>query len=160
MSTIKITASDVRECVGVTRSDLQRWLSTLPPFAADGTVPRHARQFHTTDLIFLLLIKTLVKDIGLKLDVVASFSGPMHEQVSSTSIVERRESAEVRVSMIKPGMWQLAPLEPAIVSFTLHIQPAIDVVYRFLGIEAQTVQRDLPLGFIVVDNRRASGDMR
>ncbi|WNC89598.1 hypothetical protein RI103_18280 [Paraburkholderia sp. FT54] len=158
MSTIKITASDVRECVGVTRSDLQRWLSTLPPFATDGTEARHARQFQTTDLIFLLLIKALVKDIGLKLDVVASFSNQLHEQVSSTSFVERRESAEICLSMIEPGMWRLTSPSSEILSLTLRLQPAREIVYRFLGVEAQSAQRDLPLGFVVVGNRRAGGD--
>jgi hypothetical protein len=158
MKTIKITTSDVRVCLGVGRSELQRWLTTLPPFSVETTVERKARQFKVKDLVFLHLVKTLIKSAGLSADTVSGFSLYLYEAVSAATVSARAADRRVTLVLNDNEQWTLDGGTSELAVLTLDVQPALSRVYTFLGLESQPEQRDLPLGLLVVEsqqNRRA-----
>jgi len=155
MKTIKITSSDVRACLEVGRSELQRWLTVLPPFSKETTVARKARQFKVKDLVFLHLVKTLIKSVGISAETVSSFSCQLYEAVSAATASARASDRMVTLTLSHDGQWDLAGEVTEVAVLTLDVQPALSRVYTFLGLESQPEQRDLPLGLLIVESRQS-----
>lgn len=82
MGSMRLTASHVREFVGVSRTEFQRWLTVLLPYAAQKTQARKARVFEARDLVFFATVLFLISEVGLRLDAVAGFSQCMRNDLS------------------------------------------------------------------------------
>lgn len=154
MKTIKITSSDVRACLEVGRSDLQRWLAILPPFSVETTMARKARHFKIKDLVFLHLVKTLIKSIGLSAETVSDFSLQLYDAISAATASARSSDRMVTLKLSHNEKWTLEEDSSELAILTLDVQPALSRVYKFLGLETQPEQRDLPLGLLVVETRQ------
>src|SRR3990167_4040390 len=85
MGSVRLTANHVREFVGVSRTDFQRWLTVLPPYATQHTQARKARLFEAPDLVFFAAVWFLTGEVGVRLDAVANFSECMRNDLSKLS---------------------------------------------------------------------------
>lgn len=151
MGSMRLTANHVREFVGVSRTDFQRWLTTLAPYAAEQTQVRKARVFETRDLVFFAAVQFLTREVGLRLDAVAGFSHCMRNDLSKLSDLSI-ESRCVTLNYVSGKGWSI-DADPAHES---HLNLKLDVthiwfkVHQFLGLTSDWAQSNLPLGLTAV----------
>ena len=153
MGNMRLTANHVREFVGVTRTDFQRWLTILPPYAAQQTQARKARVFEARDLVFFATVRFLTGEVGLRLDAVASFSECMRKDLSKLSDLSTESRWVVLIFSSGKG-WSIGA--DALQGFDFILK--MDVaqiwlkVHQFMGLTSDWAQSNLPLGLIPVSD--------
>lgn len=146
---IRLTANHIREFVGLSRTDFQRWLTILPPYTRQHTEVRKARVFEARDLVFFSIVRFLTCEAGLRLDAIANFSECMRDALSKLSDLSI-EKRKILLSFSLANGWSVNIEEPAEFELTL----GIDVtqtwfkVHQFLGLTSNWAQSNLPLGFV------------
>lgn len=149
MAGLQFTAMHVRGLLGLTRTDLQRWLNALPPFDQAPTQARTARRFAITDLAFFSLVALVHRDLGLPVTTISRFSVVLYDQVNRPSSLNS-PSARFFLNQVDEGIWEAA-LEPAgSVSISIDPEPVWKDVYAFIGLQ-MPVQRELGLGLVSVN---------
>lgn len=149
MASLQFTAMHVRSLLGLTRTDLQRWLSALPPFNQALTQARTARRFAITDLAFFSLVALLHRGLGLPVSTIARFSASLHDHVNRPSSLNS-PAARLFLNQVDGGVWEAA-LEPAGgISISIDPEPVWKDVYAFIGLQ-MPVQRELALGLVSVN---------
>lgn len=153
MGSMRLTANHVREFVGVSRTDFQRWLTILPPYAGQQTHARKARVFEARDLVFFATVRFLTCEVGLRLDAVAGFSEYMRDDLSKLSDLSI-EARWITLSYSREKGWSVNAGDPAESELNL----AVDVtqiwfkVHQFLGLTSNWAQSNLPLGLVPLSN--------
>lgn len=149
MAGLQFTAMHVRSLLGLTRTDLQRWLNVLPPFNRVPTQARTARRFAITDLAFFSLVALLHRGLGLPVTTIARFSASLYDHVNRPSSLSS-PAARLFLNRVDEGVWEAA-LEPAGgVSISIDPEPVWKDVYAFIGLQ-MPVQRELALGLVSVN---------
>lgn len=149
MAGLQFTAMHVRGLLGLTRTDLQRWLSLLPPFDQAPTQARTARRFAITDLAFFSLVALLHRGLGLPVATIARFSASLYDHVSRPSSLNS-PAARFFLNRVNEDIWEAA-LEPVGgVSISIDPEPVWRDVYAFIGLQ-MPVQRELALGLVSVN---------
>lgn len=149
MSEFHFTAMHVRSLLGLTRTDLQRWLNVLPPFNQAPTRARTARQFAITDLAFFSLVAMLHRSLGLPVATIAQLSASLYDYVNRPSSLSS-PAVRLFLNRINESAWEVA-IEPAGgVSVSIDPQPVWDDVYAFIGLQLPA-QRQLALGLVSVN---------
>lgn len=152
---MRLTASHIREFVEVSRTDLQRWLTILPPYATRSTEARKARMFEARDLVFFALIRFLICEVGLRLDAIAGFSEYLRDDLSKLSDLSI-ESRWIVLSYSREKGWRTRLDNATVVELKIEI----DVtqiwleVHQFLGLTSNWAQSNLPLGLVPMGNSR------
>lgn len=155
MGPMRLTANHVREFVGVSRTDFQRWLTILPPYVAQQTHARKARVFEARDLVFFATVRFLTSEVGLRLDAVASFSDCLRNDLSKLSDLSTESRWVVLVFSSGKG-WSIDADTPQ--KFEINLK--IDVtqiwfkVHQFLGLTSDWAQSNLPLGLMPMSDEK------
>ena len=149
---MRLTANHVREFVGVSRTDFQRWLTVLPPYAGQQTQARKARMFEARDLVFFALIRLLTGQIGLRLDAVAGFSQCMRSDLTKLSdlSIETRWIA-LKYSREKGWLLDSDDLTESELSLAVDVTRIWFQVHQFLGLTSSWAQSNLPLGLTALN---------
>lgn len=152
---MRLTANHVREFVGVSRTDFQRWLTVLPPYAGQQTQARKARVFEARDLVFFALIRlltVLTGEIGLRLDAVAGFSQCMRSDLTKLSdlSIETRWIA-LKYSREKGWLLDSDDLTESELSLGVDVTRIWFQVHQFLGLTSSWEQSNLPLGLMALN---------
>ena len=160
MVSMRLTANHVREFVGVSRTDFQRWLSILPPYAAQLTHARKARIFEARDLVFFAAVQFLTNEVGLRLDAVASFSDCLRNDLSKLSDLSTESRLVVLIFSSGKG-WSIGDdaLQESEFSLKMDVTQIWFKVHQFLGLTSDWAQSNLPLGLFPVgdsNNRQLS----
>ena len=150
MAGLQFTAIHVRGLLGLTRTDLQRWLNVLPPFDQAPTQARTARRFAITDLAFFSLVALLHRGLGLPVTTIAQFSASLYDHVNRPSSLSPPAARLFLNQGNESGVWVTA-LEPAgCISISIDPEPVWKDVYAFIGLQ-MPVQRELALGLVSVN---------
>jgi hypothetical protein len=149
---MRLTANHVREFVGVSRTDFQRWLTVLPPYAGQQTTARKARVFEARDLVFFAVVRFLTAEVGLRLDAIAGFSQCMRSdltKLSDLSIETRRIALEY--SREKGWLMDSNDLTESELSLGVDVTRIWFQVHQFLGLTSNWEQSNLPLGLMALN---------
>lgn len=148
MPGLQYQALHVRELLTVSRTDVQRLLSTLPPFSAAPTQARTARTFTISDLAFFSIVSMLHKRLAMPLRVIAGFSGELHAMLSqpaaSNSMPER-----YFLNQGGDGNWKVGIDANGVLSLAIDPAPIWRSVYGFVGLEPSP-QANLQFGLMAV----------
>lgn len=146
---IRLTANHVREFVGLSRTDFQRWLTILPPYTRQHTEARKARVFEARDLVFFSIVRFLTCEAGLRLDAIANFSECMRDALSKLSDLSI-EKRRIFLSFSLEKGWSVNTEEPIEFELTLAVEVTQTwfKVHQFLGLTSNWAQSNLPLGFV------------
>ena len=152
MRSVRLTASHIREFVGVNRTDFQRWLTLLPPYAVQQTHARKARIFEARDLVFFATVRFLTVEVGLRLDAVAGFSEYLRNDLSKLSDLSMESRWVVLVFSSDHG-WSISAnaLQESELSLKVDVTQIWFRVHQFLGLTSDWGQSSLPLGLITVN---------
>lgn len=150
---MRLTASHIREFADISRTDFQRWLTVLPPYAGQQTQARKARVFEARDLVFFALVRFLTCEVGLRLDAVAGFSEYMRDDLSNLSDL----SLEVRsivLSYSQEKGWSVNAVDTAgaEIKLDMDVTQIWFKVHQFLGLTSNWAQGNLHLGLVPVGN--------
>ena len=153
MGSMRLTANHVREFVGVSRTDFQRWLTTLPPYAGQLTQIRKARVFEARDLVFFAAVRLLTCEVGLRLDAIVGFSECLRLDLSKLSDLST-ESRWVILFFSHGKGWSIGAdaLQESDVSLKVDLTQIWFRVHQFLGLTSDWTQSNLPLGLHPVGN--------
>ncbi len=153
MRPMRLTANHVREFVGVSRTEFQRWLTVLPPYSGQKTQARTARVFEARDLVFFAATRFLISEVGLRLDAVASFSQCMRTELAKLSDLSI-ESRRVALIFSSGKGWSVGADSTVESEFKLEIDVSEiwSKVHQFLGLTSDWAQSNLSLGLIPVSN--------
>ncbi len=146
MAGLRYTAVHVRTLLNLSRTELQRWLSGLPPFSLAATQARTARTFTITDLAFFSAVAALHQRLEIPLRVIATFSAALYDQVDARATLTG-SAARFFLNLAEDGSWQVAPEAAGILSVTVNPEYVWESVYRFVGV-TPPAQRELALGLI------------
>jgi hypothetical protein len=148
MAGLQYQAVHIRELLTVSRTDVQRLLSTLPPFSAAPTQARTARAFTISDLAFFSIVSVLHKQLAMPLRAIAGFSGELHAMLSqpaaSNSMPER-----YFLNQGDDGKWQVGFDARGVLSLAIDPVPIWRTVYEFVGLEPSP-QANLQFGLMAV----------
>ncbi len=146
MASLQYTAVHVRNLLGISRTDLQRWLSALPPFRAAPTQARTARSFTITDLAFFSILSALQERLGLPLRTIADFSAALYDQVDARAALAG-SAVRFFLTQGEDGNWQVSADASGVLSLAIDPVPVWESVYQFVGV-ALPAQRELALGLV------------
>ncbi|MES2686790.1 MAG: hypothetical protein V4706_08185 [Pseudomonadota bacterium] len=150
---MRLTANHVREFVGVGRTEFQRWLTLLPPYAAHKTQARKARVFDARDLVFFATVRILVNEVGLRLSAIAGFSECMRNDLAKLSDLSI-ESRCVTLNYANSKGWSIGVdgVHDTQFNLTMDVAETWLQVHQFLGLTSDWTQSNLQLGLTPVGN--------
>lgn len=150
---MRLTANHVREFVGVSRTDFQRWLTLLPPYSGQQTQARKARVFETRDLVFFATVRFFVSEVGLRLDAISNFSECMRNDLTKLSDLSLETRLVVLAYSHDKG-WSTSTDTLEESEFVLKVDVAQHWfrVHQFLGLTSDWTQGNLPLGLLPVND--------
>lgn len=148
MASIQFTAVHVRGLLGLSRTDLHRWLNLLPPFNLAQTQARTARRFTITDLAFFSLVALLHRRLGLPVTTIARLSESLYAHVSRPSSLNT-PAARIFLNQIDNDVWETSFEAQGILSLSIDPEPVWNTVYEFIGLSMPS-QRELALGLVSV----------
>lgn len=146
MAGLQYTAVHVRKLLGLNRTELQRWLATLPPFSFAITQARTARLFTITDLAFFSTVAWLHQRLELPLRTIATLSSAIYDHMDIPAALAGG-SARFFLNQDANGEWQVGPEAKGDLSLTVDPAPIWESVYQFVGV-AVPAQRELALGLV------------
>lgn len=146
MAGLQYTAVHVRTLLSLNRTELQRWLATLPPFCSATTQARTARLFTITDLAFFSMVAWLHQRLDLPLRTIATFSSAIYDHMDMPAALAGG-SARFFLNQDANREWEVGPEAKGDLSITVDPAPIWESVYQFVGI-AVPAQRELALGLI------------
>lgn len=146
MAGLHYTAVHVRDLLGLSRTELQRWLSALPPFNQAQITARTARRFTITDLAFFSIVAILHQRLGISLSFITGFSTLLHEQLDMR-VALANTSIRIYLNQSDEGCWDISTEVQGPLSVVLDLEPVWHAVYQFVGI-AVPAQRELALGLV------------
>ncbi|MFK2902845.1 hypothetical protein ISP17_02625 [Dyella ginsengisoli] len=158
MAGIHYTAVHVRELLGLSRTDLQRWLSALPPFNQVKAKPRTARQFTIADLAFFRAVAELHQRLGLSLHSIAAFSAPLRARLDMRAALTGG-TVRLYINQVGDGAWAVGSEAQGALSVALDLEPIWLAVYAFVGV-AMPAQRELALGLVSLSGSSHQEDRR
>lgn len=147
MAGLQYQAVHIRELLGVTRTDVQRWLNTLPPFSESPTQARTARAFTVNDLAFFSIVALLHKQLDMPLRTIANFSAELHALLSAPA-TSNTMPARYFVNQVD-SYWRVGTEIDGAVSLAIDLAPIWCAVYEFVGLEPNP-QSHLPFGLMAV----------
>ena len=147
MAALQYTAVHVRNLLGLSRTELQRWLGALPPFAQAPTAARLARQFTITDLAFFSIVAGLHHRLEVPLRTIANFSAALHSQVGFRVAVAG-SGGRFFLNQTDDGTWRIGSVAEGSVSLSIDPAPIWESVYQFVGVAP--AQRELALGLVAL----------
>lgn len=153
MGPMRLTANHVREFVGVSRTEFQRWLTVMPPYAEQQTQARKARVFEARDLVFFAAVRFLINEVGLRLDAIAGFSQCMRNDLSKLSALSAESRRVVLIFSSGKG-WSIGADNELESEFKLEVD-VTEIwfrVHQFLGLSSDWAQSNLPLGLTPVSD--------
>jgi len=148
MAALQYRAVHVRELLNLSRTELQRWLSTLPPFSIAPTHARTARLFTITDLAFFSMVALLQRRLDLPLRTIASFSTAMYEHVG-TPATSTSSPARFFLNQSDDDSWQVGSEASGVLSLSVDPASIWQSVYQFVGLELPA-QANLPFALMSV----------
>lgn len=134
MAGLQYQAVHIRELLNASRTDVQRWLSTLPPFSTAPTQIRTARTFTISDLAFFSIVSLLHRRLDMPLRTIASFSGKLHTMLNAPA-ASNAMPARYFVSQNDDGAWHVGTEVGGAVSLAIDPVPIWHAVYEFVGLE-------------------------
>lgn len=134
MAGLQYQAVHIRELLNASRTDVQRWLSTLPPFSTAPTQIRTARAFTISDLAFFSIVSLLHKRLDMPLRTVASFSGKLHMMLIAP-MASNIVPARYFVNQNDDGDWHVGTEVSGVLSLAIDPVPIWRSVYEFVGLE-------------------------
>jgi hypothetical protein len=146
MAGLQYTAVHVRTLLSLSRTELQRWLATLPPFSQASTQERTARLFTITDLVFFSTVARLHQRLELPLRTIAKLSSAIHDHMDEPAALAG-ESVRFFLNQAEDGQWIIGAEANGLLSISIDPAPIWESVYQFVGV-AVAPQRELPLGLI------------
>lgn len=146
MAALQYQAIHIRELLSANRSEVQRWLSSLPPFSTTPTQARTARTFTISDLAFFSVVSLLRSRFDMPLPAIASFSGALHSMLNAPTAFNALPWRYF-VNQEADGSWRVGIEAGGDVSIALDPVPIWRTVYEFVGVEPNP-QSNLPFGLM------------
>ncbi len=149
---LKLTAKDVCAALGVQKHRVRAWTS-LPPFHHRPTRARSARHFDTLDLLLMAILQSLEDVHGIRPSALEKVAAALMRFLSQPRGLHSGTIAHLDVST-----WEVhlvtskSVLRPGLI---IDVQQERNRVAEFLGV--RHVQRELPLGPVVVPQKRHRG---
>lgn len=94
----KLTAVNVCEATGYSRSELRSLLDVLPHYRRQQAQPRKARQFTRQDLILICLVQVLEAEYGMRKDAIALVFDGLRSALSGPKDQNREACLVISVS--------------------------------------------------------------
>jgi hypothetical protein len=151
MAGLQYTAVHVRTLLSLSRTELQRWLATLPPFSQASTKERTARLFTITDLVFFSTVAQLHQRLELPLRTIAKLSAAMYQYLDTPAIMAGT-SARYFLNQANDGFWTIGTDPSGMLSIAIDSAPILESVYQFIGV-AVPPQRELGFGLISLPSK-------
>lgn len=147
MKNPKLTAVHVRSFTGLSRTELQRLLNTIPPFSSSHTQARRARVFSIKDLAFLKIISYLINEVGFGQTQISSFSSLLYQKLGSPA--SHDDTAEIKLCLTTEGKWEVASIDSKF-NFEIETKSTWRELNAFLHLDEPSVQHVLPFGLSAV----------
>lgn len=148
MAILQYQAAHIRDLLGASRTDVQRWLTTLPPFSTSPTRARTARTFTISDLAFFSLVSMLHTRLNMPLRTIATFSTKLHTMLSAPA-ASSDMAARYYVNQDDDGVWHVGTEVGGVVSLSIDLVPVWHAVYEFVGLEPNP-QSQLQFGLMAL----------
>ncbi|WP_257819032.1 hypothetical protein [Burkholderia glumae] len=158
MTGLHYTAVHIRSLLGLSRTELQRWLSVLPPFNQVETKARTARVFTITDLAFFRIVVSLHERLGMPLASIAAFSSMLHDQLDMRPALAG-STTRYYLNQTDEGTWETNTEARGPLSIAIDMEPIWWAVYQFVGIDVPA-QRELALGLVSLPSPTAQENLR
>lgn len=158
MPNLHFTAVHVRTFLGLSRTELQRWLGTLPPFCEAQIAPRTARQFSIVDLAFFKIVAELHLALGLPLRTIADFSPALYQYIDAP-VGLNSPPARFFVNHEDRKAWSISVDAAGAMSIAIDPAPIWDSVFQFVGLSFPA-QRELALGLVSLPQQSFGGQVR
>lgn len=139
----------VQEILDVTSQTLRVWVQTLPPFCHRKIEPRKPKNYSAQDTLFLLVIKSLVRDIGIKISALVSSSENLLEVCYQRPLGEL-QNCWIRFEPNNHSFELLTTLEVSLLDkqepiILIPLESHIDAIHSYLlGENRIPVTLDLP----------------
>ena len=134
MAGLQYQAVHIRDLLGASRTDVQRWLSTLPPFSVLPTQARTARTFTISDLAFFSIVSMLHTRLAMPLRAIADFSASLHAMLSAPA-ASNALPARYFINQNQDSVWTVSTEANGVVSLAIDPAPIWRAVYEFVGVE-------------------------
>lgn len=149
----KLTAADLCEVTGYSRSELRSVLNSLPYYRSQQSHPRKARQFTRQDLLAIGLVQVLETQFGMRKDAIAT----VFDALRSTLAGPKGQNHEARlvISLSPPAVrYEEAPVVVS-AGICVPLAPVFERVDRHFGslLGTNPEQRDLGFGLTVLPGR-------
>lgn len=148
MSGLQYQAVHVRELLNASRTDVQRWLSTLPPFNTAATQIRTARTFTISDLAFFSIVSLLHRQLDVPLRTIANFSEALYTMLKAPTAFNALPERYF-MNQNTDGAWRVETQASGAVSFAVDPMPIWQAVYEFVGVQPNP-QSHLPFGLMAL----------
>ena len=152
LNMIKLTVKDICAALGVPKHRVRAW-SQLPPFRDRPTHARSARHFNTLDLLLMAILQSLEDAYGIRPSSLAQAAPAIMRFLSRP-----RGTHYDAIAYLDVSNWEVEPVTPESIlgaGLIIDVERERDRVAEFLGL--RHVQRELPLGPVVVGQRRPGG---
>ena len=133
MAGLQYQAVHIRTLLGVSRTDVQRWLSSLPPFNSLPTQARTARTFTIGDLAFFSVVAMLHQRLDMPLRTIAGFSARLHALMNAPA-ASNAMPARYFLNQ-ESGTWEVGAQMGGDLSLAIDPIPLWRAVYEFVGLE-------------------------
>jgi hypothetical protein len=134
MAGLQYQAVHIRDLLDASRTDVQRWLSALPPFSTSPTQARSARTFTICDLAFFSIVSMLHTRLDMPLRTIASLSAKLHTMLNAPA-ASNAMPARYYVNQDDDGVWHVGTEVGGVVSLAIDPVPVWRAVYEFVGLE-------------------------
>jgi hypothetical protein len=149
MAGLQFTAMHVRGLLGLSRTDLHRWLTQLPPFNQAPTQARTARRFTITDLAYFSFIALLHRRLGIPLSTISVLSQSLYDHVSRPLSLNAT-AAPIFLNQVGENEWEASAEARGSLSLVIDSEAVWNAVYEFIGL-SMPAQRELALGLVSVN---------
>lgn len=147
----KLTAADVCQVTGYSRNQLRGLLNELPPYSAQATQPRVAREFTAHDLIVLSVVSALEMEHGMRRNAIAMVIESLRTTLAGPQNVNRE--ARLLIS-INPPLVSIVNMGAQVHEGVLvSLGSIFEQVDRYLGYDMPDImahQYDLKLGPTII----------
>lgn len=142
MKHIVLTRRHILDALEVKPHVFRKWTERLEPYRSQPTKVRVSREFNRRDLLFFCVIKSLITDFEMSIDVIGRFSGSLAECLAKPT-----SAVSPGCLFIQAGSSVVAPLRTqasesgTVIELTRHIHTC----NAFFDTD-ETEQASLPFG--------------
>jgi hypothetical protein len=156
MSHIVLTRRHIMDALEVKPHVFREWAENLEPYRSQPTQERVPRKFGRRDLLFFCIVKWLIAEFQLPINVIARFSGNLAECLAKPMSTTTPGCLFVNVSSGTVSPIRILTAESGIV---IELAPHIRSCNAFFDTSEDTEQTSLPFGLTDIVAQRRKGEV-